>query len=408
MSMITLSKKIIFPGAFGSNLAATLDLPPYEPVAYALFAHCFTCSKNTLAAFRISRALTEYGIAVLRFDFTGLGGSEGDFANTNFSSNINDLLKAVDFLRENYQEPDMLIGHSLGGAAILAVAPQVSQVKAVVTIAAPADLMHVKKLFANKVDEIKLRGEADVELAGRKFQIKKQFLDDLEQHHLLDTIANLNKALLIFHSPQDKIVNIENAYAIFDAAKQNKSFISLDGADHLLTHEDDAEYVAKILSTWASRYVMMDAKKKTENNSGEVIVCETREGRFTQNILAGKHVLIADEPEAAGGNDLGPSPYEFLLASLGSCTSMTIRMYADLKNIPLDRTIVKLKHDKIYAEDCKNCEDPKAKIDHIDRLIELHGELSEEQRAKLLEIANKCPVHRTLTSKITINTKLAE
>ncbi len=406
-----ISKKIVFPGAYDNKLTASLEMPAHEPYAYALFAHCFTCSKDSLAAVRISRALTQFGIAVLRFDFTGLGGSEGDFANTNFSSNINDLLKAVIFLRENYQAPQLLIGHSLGGAAILAAASQVPEAKAIVTISAPSDPKDIERLFAAKLPDIKSQGEAEVEIAGRKFQIKKQLLEDLERQQLLENISKLKKALLIFHSPQDTIVNIENARAIFDAAKHSKSFISLDGADHLLTRKEDSAYVADVLAAWSKRYIDLPSSQTSAETNLEpmpVIVRESKIGRFTQDIIIGEHLLTADEPVAVGGNDLGPSPYGYLLGSLGACTSITLRMYADFKKIPLERTIVKLNINKVYPKDCENCEDENAMIDHIDRDIELQGNMTPEQRQKLLEIANKCPVHRTLTSKILITTTLVD
>lgn len=405
------SKKIIFPGAYNNQLAANLEMPAHEPYAYALFAHCFTCSKDSLAAVRISRALTQFGIAVLRFDFTGLGNSTGDFANTNFSSNVNDLLKAVSFLRENYQAPQLLIGHSLGGAAILAAAAQVPEAKAIVTIGAPSDPKDIERLFSAHVSDIKATGEAEVEIAGRKFNIKKQLLEDLEKQKLLASISNLNKALLIFHSPQDTVVKLEDARAIFDAAKHSKSFISLDGADHLLTRKEDSAYVADVLAAWSKRYLdLPSAQTSTATNLEPmpVIVRESKIGHYTQDIIINGHLLTADEPVAVGGNDLGPSPYGFLLSSLGACTSITLRMYADFKKIPLERTIVKLNIDKVYAKDCENCEDKNSMIDHIDRQIELQGNLTAEQRQKLLEIANKCPVHRTLTSKILISTKLVD
>ena len=401
------SKKITFVGAEGDSLAANLELPPGQPVIYALFAHCFTCSKDVLAAVRISRALTQFGIAVLRFDFTGLGESAGDFANTNFSSNKEDLIKAADFLRENYQAPQLLIGHSLGGAAVLAAAEQIPEAKALATIGAPADTKDLKHLLTGKLDEIRSKGKAEVTLAERKFFITQQFLEDIEKHHLLNTISKLNKALLIFHSPQDAIVNINNAMLIFNAAPQPKSFVSLDGADHMLSRKEEAMYVANVLSAWISRYIPF---MRSNTDQTGVVVWETKVGLYTQEIIVGHHVLKADEPISAGGNDLGPGPYDFILAALGACTSMTLRWYAELKHFPLERTIVKLNHHKIYAEDCKNCDsdDKNVKIDKIDRIIELEGELTEDQRNKLLEIANKCPVHRTLTSINSIETRLTD
>ena len=399
---------IRFPGANGVELAARLEPAQGTLRAYALFAHCFTCSKDSLAATRISRALTEAGIAVLRFDFTGLGGSAGDFANTNFSSNVADLRAAADFLRAKYSAPKILIGHSLGGAAVLAAAAHVPEAVAVATIAAPFQPDHVRGLLQPEDAEIEARGEADVTLGGRTFRIKQQFLDDIAGHNLRDAIAGLRKALIIFHGPRDTTVNIENAAQIFLAAKHPKSFVSLDDADHLLTKQADASYVAAVLAAWAGRY-LGNAVQTADDLAGEpgrVVVQETREGKFTQRIRAGQHSLRADEPAAYGGNDTGPSPYDLLLASLGACTAMTLRAYADMKSLPLDRVTVRLKHEKIHALDCAECETKEGKIDRIEREIELAGALDEVQRARLLEISNKCPVHRTLHSEVYIPTSL--
>jgi len=398
-----------FPGSLGGQLAARLDSPPGTPIAYALFAHCFTCSKDTLAASRISTALTARGFAVLRFDFTGLGGSEGDFANTNFSSNIADLVAAAAWLREHHEAPKLLIGHSLGGAAVLAAAGEIPESKAVVTIGAPFEPGHVKQLLVSSLPGIESAGEAEVELAGRKFRIRKQFFDDIGSRNNREAIGNLRKALLIFHSARDTTVSIDNAAQIFMAAKHPKSFISLDAADHLLTRREDSEYVAAVLSAWASRYIdtpVMEARSVAAGDAGVVSVSGVRGRKFAQEISVGKHRLLADEPVSAGGTDTGLSPYDLLLAGLGACTSMTIRMYADLKQIPLENVTVRLRHDKVHAQDCAECETKEGKIDRIDREIELAGKLDEVQRAKLLEIANKCPVHRTLHSEIWIPTRL--
>jgi uncharacterized OsmC-like protein/alpha-beta hydrolase superfamily lysophospholipase len=399
---------IRFPGALGSPLAARLDLPSGTPVAFALFAHCFTCSKDTLAASRIGGALTSHGIGVLRFDFTGLGGSEGDFANTNFSSNIADLVAAAAWLGQHHQAPRILIGHSLGGAAVLAAAHQIPAARAVATIAAPFDPSHVRRLLEPGVDKIEAAGEAEVTLAGRKFRITKQFLEDIANQNSREHIAALRKALLLFHSPQDTTVAIDNAAQIFMAARHPKSFVSLDDADHLLTRKEDATYVAAVLAAWASRYIEQSATLPAAaiDATQGVTVTETGEGRFTQAITASGHRLRADEPVGAGGNDAGPSPYDLLLAALGACTSMTLRMYAEQKKWPLERVTVRLQHEKIHAEDCRECETREGRIDRIEREIEVEGDLDETQRARLLEIANKCPVHRTLHSEVWIPTRL--
>jgi putative redox protein len=404
------SEKVEFTGSQGDRLAARLELPVAgKPRAYALFAHCFTCTKDIFAAQRIAAGLAEAGIAVLRFDFTGLGHSEGEFANTNFSSNVGDLVKAADFLRESYEAPKIVIGHSLGGAAVLAAAPQVPEAVAVATIGAPAEPAHVQHLFQAARPEIEAKGEAEVLLAGRPFRIQKQFLDDIEGQRLAETVGTMKKALLVFHGPRDETVGIENAGKIFVAAKHPKSFISLDDADHLLSRRSDAIYVATVLAAWATRYLGESAGEAAgpRAESGTVVVQETGEGRFTQRIAAGPHRLRADEPPEVGGDDSGPGPYDLVLAGLGACTSMTLRMYAGRKNWPLERVTVTLRHDKIHAQDCADCETREGRIDHIERRLQVEGPLDQAQRAKLLEIADKCPVHRTLESEIKIETALA-
>ncbi len=400
---------IYFPGAFGTPLAARLDLPAQTPLAYALFAHCFTCSKDTLAAARISAALIEHGFGVLRFDFTGLGGSAGEFANTNFSSNVADLVAAASWLRSHHQAPRILIGHSLGGAAVLAAASDIAEASAVATIGAPFDPAHVEHLLGDSATEIHASGEAEVSLAGRKFRIQKQFLDDIANQNSGERIGRLRKALLVFHSPRDTYVDIENAARIYAAAKHPKSFVSLDTADHLLTAKADAIYVAAVLAAWASRYVPAPKAETTAAVDAAVVtVMSTGEGRFTQNVTVGPHHLRADEPASVGGNDSGFTPYDLLLAGLGACTSMTLRMYADQKKWPLECVTVRLRHEKIHARDCAACETQDGKIDRIEREINIVGPLSEEQRDRLLEIADKCPVHRTLHSEVSINTRIVE
>jgi len=402
------SERFDFPNARNEKLAAVLDLPAGEPRAYALFAHCFTCGKNVLAARRIAEALNAQGIAVLRFDFTGIGSSEGEFANTTFSSNVADLVAAADHLRTMRGPPSLLIGHSLGGAAVLAAAEAVADARAVVTIAAPSDPGHVTHLFKDQLETIGTQGEVEVALAGRPFRIRREFLSDIAHQKLTDRIATLHKALLIFHSPTDDTVGIENAAHIFAAAKHPKSFISLAGADHLLTRKSDAVYVAHVMAAWLERYLDPAVEKeKPADGPRNAVVTETRMGAFQQSIDIGPHHLTADEPVSAGGFDSGPSPYDFLLAALGACTSMTVRLYAEHKKIPLDHVSVTLSHAKIHAADCAECETKEGKIDRIERVLTLTGNLTDEQRARLLEIADKCPVHRTLTSEVNIRTVLA-
>jgi uncharacterized OsmC-like protein/fermentation-respiration switch protein FrsA (DUF1100 family) len=402
------TERFQFAGSGGHQLAAALDLPDGAITAYALFAHCFTCSKDVLAAKRIAAALSAKGIAVLRFDFTGLGSSEGDFANSTFSSNVADLVLAADHLRQTRKAPAILIGHSLGGAAILAAAGQIPEAKAVVTIAAPSDPAHVTHLFKERIEDIRQQGEVEVSLAGRPFRIKREFLDDVAERSLNPQIAKLHKALLVMHSPTDDTVGIDNATHIFVAARHPKSFVSLAGADHLLSQRRDSAYVADVIAAWAERYVEpIPGEPMTDTGEAprRVVVQETRLGKFQQTITAGPHHLVADEPIAAGGQDTGPGPYDLLIAGLGACTSMTMRMYADRKALPLDRVTVTLKHSKIHAKDCEECETREGMLDQIERDISIEGALDAEQRQRLMEIADKCPVHRTLHSEIRIVTK---
>ena len=400
-----------FTGTGGHQLAAALDTPDGPIKAYALFAHCFTCGKDVLAAKRIAVALAAKGIATLRFDFTGLGSSEGDFANSTFSSNVADLVRAADHLRETRQAPAILIGHSLGGAAILAAAGQIREAKAVVTIAAPSDPAHVTHMFKDRVEDIRALGEVEVSLAGRQFRIKRELLDDVAEQNLMAQVKTLHKALLVMHSPTDDTVGIDSATNIFVAAKHPKSFVSLAGADHLLTGKQDATYAADVIGAWAERYLdLAAAAPSTEAASGprNVVVQETRAGKLQQIVTSGPHHLLADEPVSVGGQDSGPGPYDFLLTALGACTSMTMRMYADRKSLPLDRITVTLQHNKIYAKDCEECETREGMLDQIDRVIKIEGALDADQRKRLMEIADKCPVHKTLTSEVRIVTKAAE
>ncbi|ABE39071.1 OsmC-like protein [Rhodopseudomonas palustris BisB5] len=400
-----------FPGTGGHQLAAALDLPDSEPRAFALFAHCFTCSKDNLAARRIAAGLAARGIAVLRFDFTGLGNSEGEFANATFSSNVADLVLAADHLRKLHRAPSLLIGHSLGGAAVLAAAAQIPEAKAIATIAAPSDPSHVVGLFAEHIDAIRAQGSVEVSLAGRPFTIKRELLDDAGEHNLTAQIAKLHRALLVMHAPADTTVGIDNATKIFIAAKHPKSFVSLDGADHLLSNRRDASYAADVIAAWAERYIEAELPPATTGAPDlprNVIVQETGDGKFQQRISVGPHRLLADEPVAVGGADSGPSPYDLLLSALGACTSMTMRLYAERKKLPLDRVTVTLSHAKIHAEDCADCETKVGLLDRIERVIAIDGDLDAEQRSKLLAIADKCPVHRTLTSDVKIVTRAAD
>jgi putative redox protein len=398
------SLKVAFPGSAGAALAARLDLPDSAPRAYALFAHCFTCSKDSRAATWIARALAGQGIAVLRFDFTGLGGSEGEFENTDFSSNVADLVAAADWLRALHQAPAILIGHSLGGSAVLAAAGDIAEVRSVVTLNAPFAPDHVTRQFADRIGLIERQGAAEVTLAGRRFRLRREFLADLAGQKQAGRIAQLRRALLVMHAPGDAIVGIDNASAIFTAAKHPKSFVSLDDADHLLTREPDARYAAQVLAAWVGRYLPERSAQSVP--PGVVRVTERRLGKFTTMIQTAEHTIYADEPVSAGGNATGLTPYELLQAALGACTVMTLRLYAEHKQLPLERARVDIEHDKIHAADCADCETREGRIDFIRRRLTLEGELTDAQRAKMVEIADKCPVHRTLHGEVRVVTEL--
>lgn len=401
------SLRLDFPGHSGASLSARLDMPNGPVRAYAIFAHCFTCSKDLLAVRRIGAALAREGIALLRFDFTGLGSSGGEFASSNFSSNVDDLKSAADYLRTHCQPASLIIGHSLGGAAVLAAAGDMPEVKAVVTIGAPADPAHVIHNFGADLETIERQGEAKVSLAGRSFTIRSQFLEDVRGARLKERIASLRKPLLIMHGPLDQTVGIDNAAAIFNAARHPKSFVSLDTADHLVTQPQDAEFAASVIAGWVSRYIPADVPQGEETIE-HVRVSETGEGKFQNAVQAGPHRLFADEPQSAGGMDSGPSPYDFLSIGLAACTSMTIRMYADFKKIELGRISVDVAHEKMHARDCADCTDEEransGKIDRFMRTIRVDGPVPDELRTKLTEIAGKCPVHMTLESLAKVTT----
>jgi putative redox protein len=415
------SERVTFEGATGAELAGRLDHPQQGTVrGYALFAHCFTCSKDVHAASRISKALAERGMATLRFDFTGLGHSGGEFASTDFSSNVRDLVAAGEFMEEQYAAPDLLVGHSLGGAAVLSAAGRLEGLEAVATIAAPCHPSHVRHLFDDDhIEEIRETGEAEVTLAGRTFRITREFLDDLSSHQLEEKIGDLDLPLLLFHGPRDQTVGIDNAARIFEAAKHPKSFVSLDDADHLLSRKTDARYVATVLSAWGSGYLDSTEheeydrggepeRPEIELESGQTYVGETGEGKFSNHVLAGEHYMRADEPDEVGGDNTGATPYDFLTGGLGACTSMTLRMYADRKGWPVDKIEVRLHHEKVHASDCETCETDQGKIDRIERRIAIEGDLDDEQRQRMVEIADKCPVHQSLTRRNVIETTLDE
>lgn len=403
------SEKVVFQNSSGLDLSGVLEKPDGAVRGWAIFAHCFTCSKTGLAASRIARYLTEHGIGVLRFDFTGLGESDGDFAGTGFSTNVQDVKDAVGWMETQTRPVALIIGHSLGGAASVVAASQLSDVRAVVTIGAPSDAEHVIKQFGRHVPEIEAKGEKEVLLAGRPFTLRKSFLDDVRGSRVNEAAKSLKKPILVMHSPLDQTVSIENATGLFLAAKHPKSFVSLDKADHLLTKREDAQYVASVIAGWAGRYLQPTDKPQSLSSAkqDDVIVRETRTaGLFQNEVIIGKHHFLSDEPISVGGSDTGPDPYELVTAGLGACTSMTLRMYADRKGWPLERVTVKLSHEKTHRKDCVDC-GPQDRIDTFVRDISIEGDLDGSQRERLLEIADKCPVHRTLESDVNIETRLA-
>jgi putative redox protein len=407
-----MSDRVSFPGASGGALAARIERPAGEPVAWALFAHCFTCSKDLRAAREITRTLADRGIAVLRFDFTGLGESEGDFADTDFSSNVEDLVAASDWLRSEHEAPRLLVGHSLGGGAVLVAAGLIPEAAAVATIGAPAGTQHLRETLLKEAPELEGTEAAQIELAGRPFRIKRQFLEDLADQSLEAAIAGLGKPLLVLHAVDDEIVPIEHGRRIFEIAKDPKAFVSLDGADHLLTDPGDAVFAGGVLAAWAERYVAARERPRGRvgvepaTDRGEIVLLGRR--GYAVEILTYSHRFLADEPEEKGGTDRGPTPYELLLAALGACKAITVRMYADRKGWPLLRTIYRLQHDQIHAVDCADCETREGRIDEIQAELQFVGPLSEGQRERLLEIADKCPVHRTLTGEVKIRSRLKE
>jgi len=405
-------EKVKFAGSSGQLLAGRIDFPlTGEPLAYALYANCFTCHKNLSAVGRIAETLAHHGIAMLRFDFTGLGDSEGDFSETNFSTSVKDFLLAAEFLAANHGAPELLIGHSLGGAISLAAASSIESVRAVVTLAAPVTPKHIERHIAADLAAIETEGEAQVVLAGRMFTFRQQLIDDIGRTRVDEAITALGRPLLVIHSPTDNVVGIENAAEILDLARHPKSFISLDGADHLITVDDDARYVAEVIVSWANRYTSGDLAAHSQpdfvSEAPESVTVVRIEDGFRTDIISNGFPLVADEPASVGGTNTGPTPYDYLLASLGSCTAMTLRMYADRKKWPLETVTVRLTHHKVHARDCAECESDSGYADHIDREIEVSGPLSSEQQERLGEIADRCPVHKTLHGEVIVSSHLA-
>ncbi len=401
----TTTERVEFIGSSGEKIAGKLDKPIGPIRAYALYAHCFTCTKEFIGSRSICQELASHGIAVLRFDFTGLGGSAGEFAETNFRSNVEDLLKAAEFMEAELKAPEMIIGHSLGGAAVLAASKHIDSAKVVISVAAPADAEHVIHNFGDYIEEIETKGVAKVKLGGRILTIRKQFLDDLRAQNVTKDLGDVRKAFLIMHSPTDDTVGIENASRIYAAAKHPKSFVSLDKADHLLTKAEDAAYVAATITTWASRYLPRE-EDKTQEWEGHVTVSETGASKFQNWVQAGPHGFMADEPKSYGGTETGPTPYNLLASALGACTSMTLRNYASLKEIDVGPIKVEVEYSKIHIDDCNTCEESDSSmIDQFERRIEIQGEIDESVKQRMLQIADRCPVHKTLENNAHIVTK---
>jgi putative redox protein len=404
-----MQEQLKFQNSRGESLSAVMHLPDAGTIrACVLFAHCFTCTKNIRAAVNIADALVAEGIGVFRFDFTGLGQSEGDFADTHFSSNVQDLVDAAEFMGREYKAPEIMVGHSLGGTAVLAAAHQVKSTVAVATIGSPADAEHVLHLLEDDLETIEEQGEASVSLAGRPFHIRRDFVEDVRSQSVRDGISKLRKALLVMHSPVDELVSIDEAASIYQSALHPKSFVTLDDADHLLTRERDSKYAGQVLAAWASRYLTDQPEEPAtaDFQAGAVVVAGRPEDIFLTSVNADGHRMLADEPESYGGEGRGPTPYDYLAAALGTCTVMTLNMYARHKKLPVEEVTVAVRHDRIHAKDCEDCESTSGQVDRLHREISIHGDIDEKRRQRMLEIADRCPVHRTLEGEIKVRSVL--
>ena len=392
----------------GLKLQAYLELPANQkPNHFAIFAHCFSCNSNFNAVKNISRSLSNHGFGVLRFDFTGLGRSEGEFAESHFSANVDDLIDVAQYLEKNYKAASLLVGHSLGGAAVIVAASKLESIKAVATVGAPATVNHVTHLFSHAIDEVADKGEVEVKIGGRPFKINQDFVNDFSKTDLPEITKKLRKPILVMHAPFDSVVGIENAHQIYHNAIHPKSFISLDDADHLLTRSTDSVYVGNMIGAWVDKYFPSE-----ENNmiytKGEQLVGHLNlvEDNFTTSIQTKKHSFIADEPASIGGNDFGPSPYDYLSAGLAACTVMTLKMYAERKKWDLQEVFVYITYSKKHSDDLEIDVEKPTRFDHLQKKLKFIGDLDEKQTQRLKEIASKCPVHKTLHSETQVITKL--
>lgn len=396
------AKPVTFRGARGDTLGALLELPVGSPVACALFAHCFGCETGSVAASRIARVLAGQGIAVLRFDFTGLGGEE-EPANPSYAPNVEDLVAAADWMREQLQAPRLLLGSSLAGTAMVSALPGIPEAVALATLNASAGSGPVLKLLGAQGE----KGEGDLHLGVRRMHLSRGFLEAISEARVAEALHGFDGALLVLQAPRDAFVPMAQAQALVAAARRPASLMALPGADHFLSREEDADFASRLLGAWAARYVAEPVSPRPLP-PGVVEVREAGTGRFAQDIRSGAHRLRVDEPLDMGGEDSGPSPYGLLAAALGACTSMTLRMYARNKQWPLEKVTLRLRHTKVHAQDCADCETKAGRLDRIDREVLLEGPLTAEQRARLLEIADRCPVHRTLESEVDVRTRLSE
>lgn len=402
------NKKLEIKNSKGYKLNARLELPANQkPSYYAIFAHCFTCSSSLKAVRNISKTLTANGFGVVRFDFTGLGRSEGSFAESHIGANISDLNDVHSYMTKHYEAPSLLVGHSLGGAAAIIAGSMIGDIKAIATVGTPSSVEHTTRLFSHLPEEIVDKGEINVNIGGRPFVINKEFVDNFSKTNLLETVEKLRKPLLIMHGPFDRMVGIENAQELFVHAKHPKSFVSLDKADHLLTQEEDSRYAGQVIGSWVKRYLAPKENRMLEPK-GEQLVghLDLENDNFTTSIQTAKHSLIADEPEKVGGDDFGPSPYELLNASLAACTAMTLKMYANRKKWDLKEVYVYLSHSKQHVSDMNDDQTNSSYLDVLTKKLSFEGDLTEEQKMRLKEIASRCPVHRTLEADIKIETTL--